>query len=169
MVISSTLHAAPPHSASCARVHTNTAAGPQQLPCGYPGAVADKAASPTEDSMSRLNLTYACCTEAGLSDGRRKQSQDAWVVKEHVGGTQRVLLGVFDGHGEDGRGVADVVAMAMPKVVAAALETVVRRAARAKSGMGDRLEQGGGGFPTQAWSLPRCRHHQDVHGRLRAP
>jgi len=74
--------------------------------------------------MSRLNLTYACCTEAGLSDGRRKQSQDAWVVKEHVGGTQRVLLGVFDGHGEDGRGVADVVAMAMPKVVAAALETV---------------------------------------------
>ncbi|KAG1667055.1 hypothetical protein FOA52_000418 [Chlamydomonas sp. UWO 241] len=82
-------------------------------------------------SVGRLNLSYACCTQAGLSNGKAKDNQDSWVVREHVGGSQTVLLGVFDGHGEAGQTVSSVVAMAMPKIVERALEPWEDQDARA--------------------------------------
>lgn len=51
--------------------------------------------------------------------------QDAWAVKEHIGKSQHVMFGVFDGHGPEGKTIANIISTALPKLVAAALPAMV--------------------------------------------
>jgi serine/threonine protein phosphatase PrpC len=44
--------------------------------------------------------------------------QDAWAVKERLGGGEVMMLGVFDGHGAEGKVVSNFLATTLHKILA---------------------------------------------------
>ncbi|KAI8474496.1 MAG: phosphatase 2C-like domain-containing protein [Monoraphidium minutum] len=69
-------------------------------------------------TVGGMRLTYSVHTAPGSDPGGNvKDNQDAWTVKERVGGQDMALFGVFDGHGQEGKAVSHHVCAAVPRLV----------------------------------------------------
>lgn len=68
--------------------------------------------------LGEYKLTYSCTTAAGSDPGGNvKENQDSWIVKERPASDESVFMGVFDGHGSEGRAVSQAIATRVPKIL----------------------------------------------------
>ncbi|KAK9823980.1 hypothetical protein WJX72_006752 [[Myrmecia] bisecta] len=65
-----------------------------------------------------VTVTYGVSTQAGMDPGGfDKDNQDAWLVVENLGNTDNMFLGVFDGHGAEGRKISSALVRQLPHLV----------------------------------------------------
>lgn len=65
---------------------------------------------PQQVQVGDYVVKFSCCTEAGVETGCTKENQDYCIVESGMSPEAPLVLGVFDGHGADGRAVSQAVA-----------------------------------------------------------
>ena len=55
-------------------------------------------------NLGKCTICYSCSTHPGNDPGgMQKTNQDSWLVRENFGEKNMLLMGVYDGHGYEGR------------------------------------------------------------------
>eukprot|EP00775_Hariotina_reticulata_P011481 gene11481-11625_t len=75
-------------------------------------------------NVGALRVSYSVHTHAGAEfGGSTKDNQDAWCIQEHFCGQDMLLLGVFDGHGVEGKTVSNTICQQLPSILSKAMAT----------------------------------------------